>query len=247
MADIRKVIVPKASLPPVVSPTESAASAKAIASIISKLSSGVEVLEITTAEDHGLFVNDIVNISGSSQTDFNKDNAIVYARISSTKFQIIGSSLQVYTSGAKVTKAVGEYIVRFRIISEDRNRVSHWSPQYFISPVPNDLESAEDKNIVVTNTGGLLVAKWNVSAKANEDLSKNPSAASAAYDVYVAWGSQTAGTGELQYFSTVVGNSTVIPVEDGKASYRILVQAMSYPRKVVPSVAIADSGVETIA
>lgn len=246
MAEIKKVIIPKSSLPPVVSPEESISSSKSISTIVPKSVSGVNVLEITTADDHGFLVEDIINIFKSTETDFNIENAIVYAVVSSKKFQIIGSSSQTYTSGAKVSKAAGEYVVRFRIVSEDRNRYSHWSPQYFVSPVPNSFEAAEDKNIRVTQVNDLLIAQWNISAKANEELSKTPSAASASYDVYVAWGSQAAGTGQLEYFGTVVGSSIVIPVESGKLSYRVLVQATAYPKKVVPSVTIADTGLALI-
>lgn len=246
MADIKKVIVPKSSLPPVVSPQDSSASSRSISAILSTSVSGTNVLEITTIEDHGFVVDDIVNISKSIQSDFNIENAIVYSVVSSKKFRIIGSSSQTYTSGAKVAKAAGEYVVRFRIISEDRNRVSHWSPQYLVSPVPNSFAAAEDKNIKVTQAGNILIAQWNVSAKANEELSKTPSAASASYDVYVAWGSQSTGTGQLEYFGTVVGSSIVIPVEAGKASYRVLIQATAYPKKVVPAVAIADTGLAVL-
>ena len=136
-----------------------------------------------------------------------------------------------------------EYVVRYRIISEDRNRISHWSPQFAISPQPLDLEAAEDENIVLSVSGDSLIAKWNISAWAQEEFEKNPSLALSSYDVYVAWGSQQGSVGSLEYFATVSGNYISIPKDPTALSARVVVQNMTYPRQYLPRVAIADSKV----
>lgn len=135
------------------------------------------------------------------------------------------------------------YVVRFRIVSEDLNRMSHWSPQYLINPTAIDLSAAEDSNIAITNNGSILTAQWNVSAAAQAEFQKNPSQSVNNYDLYVAWGTAPGSTGTLEYFGTVTGNSAVIPVPQGKLSVRVLVQTMTYPRKVLSSVTIADTAV----
>lgn len=135
------------------------------------------------------------------------------------------------------------YVVRFRIVSEDYNRMSHWSPQYLINPKAIDLSAAEDKNIVVSGNTSIITAQWNVSAAAQEEFQKNPSLSVNSYDVYVAWGTSQNSVGTLEYFGTIAGNSTVIPVPAGKVSARVLIQTMTYPRKVLSSVAVADSAV----
>jgi hypothetical protein len=44
----------------------------------------------------------------------------------------------------------GEYLLRYRVVSEDKNRTSHWSPVYkidvarFIEPVSGDIRALED-------------------------------------------------------------------------------------------------------
>ena len=44
----------------------------------------------------------------------------------------------------------GEYLLRYRIVSEDKNRTSHWSPVYkidvasFINPVVGDIRALDD-------------------------------------------------------------------------------------------------------
>lgn len=137
----------------------------------------------------------------------------------------------------------GKYLVRYRIISEDRNRISHWSPQFEISPSPLDLTAAEDKNIDLALIGESLIAKWNISAWAQEEFAKNPTLSTASYDVYVAWGSSLGSVGPLDYYATVSGNYISIPREVGALSVRVAIQNLTYPRQYLESVAIADSGV----
>jgi hypothetical protein len=48
----------------------------------------------------------------------------------------------------------GEYLLRYRIISEDKNRTSHWSPVYKIDATP--FIQDVDSNIDVTPSGILI-------------------------------------------------------------------------------------------
>lgn len=139
------------------------------------------------------------------------------------------------------------YVVRYRIISEDRNRISHWSPQFSLSPVPLDLEAAEDANVVLQVVGASLTAKWNISAQAQEEFAKNPSLALSSYDIYVGWG-DSGGTAPLEYFATVSGNYISIPIPQSPVPTitRVVVQNMTYPRQYLPRVAVADSGLFTL-
>lgn len=137
----------------------------------------------------------------------------------------------------------GKYVVRYRIISTDRNRISHWSPQFLVSPIELNFEAEEDRNIAVTVAGSTLVVKWNISAKAQAEFNKNPNLELTSYDVYLAWGLSPTSTDPLQYYATSSGNYITIPLETGKESVRVVVQAITYPRQYTPSVAIADSKV----
>jgi hypothetical protein len=137
----------------------------------------------------------------------------------------------------------GKYVVRYRIISSDRNRISHWSPQFLVSPTALNFDAVEDRNIAISIAGSTLVVKWNISAKAQEEFNKNPNLERTTYDVYLAWGLSPTSTDPLQYYATSSGNYLTIPIETGKESVRIVVQAITYPRQYTPSVAIADSKV----
>lgn len=137
----------------------------------------------------------------------------------------------------------GDYIVRYRIISNDRNRFSHWSPQFDVAPTPTNFELSEDKNIAIEAAGATLVVKWNVSAKAQAEFNKNPNLELTSYDVYLAWGSSPTSTDPVEYYATSSGNYLTIPIQTGRESVRVVVQSITYPRKYTASVAIADSGV----
>ena len=65
----------------------------------------------------------------------------------------------------------GEYLIRYRIISEDKNRTSHWSPIYTINALPfiKDVEST------ITVTPGEIIITWEDKNKAS------------AYDIFVSY------------------------------------------------------------
>lgn len=124
-----------------------------------------------------------------------------------------------------------KYVIRFRIVSEDKNRVSHWSPQYLLEPKP--LELADDDRISVTSGNGILAISW-------EELEPG---SVAPYDVWVAWGTQSGSTGLSEFKATVSGNYVTIPIPDGKVSAQVFVQNMTVPRKQLPSLVVAQTSV----
>lgn len=140
-----------------------------------------------------------------------------------------------------------EYVVRFRVVSDDRNRVSHWSPQYF---VPLEQKTLAETNIVTVGNGLISVA-WS----ANEDPGT-------VYDIYAAWGFENASSVgtvypdqspeviadptllEKYYYKSVVGNNVIFFVPPGALAVKIYVQKVSYPKGVIAtSRLIAESPV----
>lgn len=121
-----------------------------------------------------------------------------------------------------------QYVVRFRVVSEDRNRSSHWSPQYRL-----DLEPVQivESNMVTVGTGFITV-NW-------------PSDDASLYDIYVAWGfTNTTSVGTPEYFGTLSGNVSTIAIPSGALAVKVYVQTVSYPKgSIVPSALIAESSV----
>lgn len=67
--------------------------------------------------------------------------------------------------------SIGHY-VRYRVVSEDRNRYSHWSPVYLVKVAPFTLMGS----VSVSNTPAIVSAVWG-------DALDRPR-----YDVFVRWG-----------------------------------------------------------
>jgi hypothetical protein len=103
------------------------------------------------------------------------------------------------------------YIIRYRFISDDKNRTSHWSPQHEISSnaitqVQYSASTSPDKNVIT------LV--WNLL----DHISS--------YDVFVSWDS-----GAWEFLTTTSTNSLVTMKKAGKTSVKFSVQVSSFPRQ----------------
>lgn len=129
---------------------------------------------------------------------------------------------------------IESYVVRYRIISEDRNRVSHWSPQFYVSANAPELEDLS--NIEVTKSQNSIIVTWQLDNDAEIPQT----------DVFVAWGDDVSGVGLYEYYATVTATSITIPIPSGKESVDVKVQLSVYPRKLVDSRLIADSGIQSL-
>jgi hypothetical protein len=88
----------------------------------------------------------------------------------------------------------GKYLLRYRIISEDKNRTSHWSPIYdvdvsnFIDPVFGELQ--------ISNNDRAINAFWEASPFASS------------YDIFVSFGIYNVGTSAIAWGSYVYQGSS---------------------------------------
>lgn len=103
------------------------------------------------------------------------------------------------------------YIIRYRFISDDKNRSSHWSPQHeikssIISQAQHSVSTSPDKNIIT------LV--WD----AMDHISS--------YDIFVSWDG-----GDWEFLSTANTNSLVTMKKTGKVSVKFSVQVASFPKQ----------------
>ena len=99
------------------------------------------------------------------------------------------------------------YSVRYRIVSEDRNRSSHWSPIYNLQA--NYTLETFGLLVVEKNASHVLVI-WNpVSIKKNGTLVKKATE----YDVWLNW-HRSDDDGDWLLFERVEGTSlTILPVD----------------------------------
>ena len=123
--------------------------------------------------------------------------------------------------------------IRYRIISEDRNRYSYWSPIFKIVYPPTS-----DAGLPYTTTERIHIDEIGNSPKTLIVLWSNPSTYSSnleeifgkneTFDIYIRWSTQNTPTEEewedWQYASTVSSNTLSLVVPSGKNAFGIEVQ-----------------------
>jgi hypothetical protein len=93
----------------------------------------------------------------------------------------------------------GEYFLRYRVISEDRNRTSHWSPVYNVYP---NYELEPTGPLLVEKNGGHVLLVWN---PANIKKDGNLIRKAKEYDIWLRW--HRDDDGDWQFFERIEGTS----------------------------------------
>jgi hypothetical protein len=112
-----------------------------------------------------------------------------------------------------------KYNTRYRVISEDRNRTSHWSPIY----------NSDGVDLVIT--GGAVSRAGNVITAVWEDQNDFPE-----YDVFVKFDSN-----EFFYHGTSKVHSYSF-LKTGTTTVRVKVQIVSSKKEIKAALNIFDSG-----
>ena len=115
------------------------------------------------------------------------------------------------------------YVVRYRIISEDKNRTSHWSPTFVTNAVP-----VESVSGALSITSSIITAVWG-------DELNRPS-----YDVFVKFDS-----GSFFYHGTTPVHTYQF-LNTGTTSVHVKVQIASSIKEVKAGLVIFDSGLESL-
>ena len=115
------------------------------------------------------------------------------------------------------------YAVRYRIISEDKNRTSHWSPIFVTSAIP-----------IQSVNGALSITETIITAVWGDELNR-PS-----YDVFVKFDS-----GNFSYHGTSAVHSYSF-LNTGTTSVHVKIQIASSVKQVKTALVIFDSGIESL-
>ena len=148
MADesIKKVRVPKSTLP-------TNGYMPILGAIVSPLAPTVVTYQ--TAAKHKLIPGSKTDIFGLKPDSFNTNpnSTIVVATVTDDTFTVFKSDLPSTPSGSTNPDIIGfatvpfalNYLVRYRIVNEDKNLYSHWSPIYNIgNEYEDDVTSSID-------------------------------------------------------------------------------------------------------
>jgi hypothetical protein len=116
-----------------------------------------------------------------------------------------------------------KYNIRYRIISEDKNRSSHWSPIY--NSIGSDINVTSG---AVSKTEQIITAVW-------EDQNS-----SSTYDVFVKFDSN-----QFVYKGIATGHSYSF-ANQGTTSVRVIIQAVSSKKEIKEDFLVYDSGIQSL-
>jgi hypothetical protein len=103
-----------------------------------------------------------------------------------------------------------KYVVRYRIVSEDRNRTSHWSAQYKLNaPAITNI----NHSISVDATANTIKLVWDEVSNIS------------GYDIYVKWDS-----GSWSHITTTTNNNYTCLIKDSSTSVQFAVQVPTFPK-----------------
>lgn len=119
------------------------------------------------------------------------------------------------------------YIVRYRIVSEDRNRNSHWSPQYKLPVLPYIDEDTPAVNFAIglDATKKIISIAWTPTADINNE-----------FDVYLKWDSA-----DWVYEKRVLAPAYTVLAKQGATSVKVCVQIPTFPTKKFEHAKIFES------
>jgi len=127
----------------------------------------------------------------------------------------------------------GQYIVRYRIVSEDRNRNSHWSPQYklpldpYIELDDNGIPIDPPVNFAIglDATKKIISIAWTPTADINNE-----------FDVYLKWDSA-----DWVYEKRVLAPAYTVLAKQGATSVKVCVQIPTFPTEKFEHAKIFES------
>jgi hypothetical protein len=116
------------------------------------------------------------------------------------------------------------YVIRYRIVSEDKNRSSHWSPQYSI-PSPT-LDTVEYSVTIGTGSPKTIVSIWEHTQGLSADN----------YDVYLKWtvpeiAPAIAIPDVWEYITTTSSPSFSTIKRSGATKVQVAVQVPTFPKE----------------
>jgi hypothetical protein len=124
------------------------------------------------------------------------------------------------------------YFVRYRVISSDKNRSSHWSPYYLL------LKGIIPKvpcSVSVTGTSLKVINMVWQHPKVSDDPDETEISIFKEYDVYI---KTNLSNDTWSHIATVPSTSFTTLVPSGISSFQVAVQVPVYPKTYSPDAAI---------
>jgi hypothetical protein len=118
------------------------------------------------------------------------------------------------------------YLVRYRVVSEDKNRSSHWSQYYEVDVIPEiDRDRVIDgvltpepwisHSLVLSENKQIINVVWTPPTNLKSD-----------FDLYVKWGSD-----DFKYLASIQTSSYTVQTLTGYSTVEFALQVPTFPKK----------------
>lgn len=116
---------------------------------------------------------------------------------------------------------IAKYLVRYRVISEDKSRTSAWSPKYAVEArtVQNIIGNVTVPYTIFSN-GDRLTLSWTTP----ETLT------SPTFDIYVSWSTDNSTWTSYEFAGTAAAESFTVAVEPGEKYVKFWNQITTFPK-----------------
>lgn len=115
-----------------------------------------------------------------------------------------------------------KYILRYRFISEDKNRISHWSPVYKI--IAEDTPTEILNSMIIDTENRVVNLAWEPQSNIQE------------YYIYIKW-----NNGEWQYYTKTSQTNYSIVYDASKTYLNIAVQTNTIPLERFPDATLFEN------
>jgi hypothetical protein len=118
------------------------------------------------------------------------------------------------------------YLVRYRVVSEDKNRSSHWSQYYEVDVIPeidrdrviNGVPAPEpwiSHSLVLSENKQIINVVWTPPTNLKSD-----------FDLYVKWGEN-----DFKYLASIQTSSYTVQTLTGYSTVEFALQVPTFPKK----------------
>lgn len=135
--------------------------------------------------------------------------------------KVIVPPSRLLSANAESGSAAAKYLVRYRVISEDKSRTSAWSQKYAIESrtVQTIINGATVPHTIFSN-GDRITLSWTTP----EQLT------SPSFDIYVRWSVDNVAWDPWEFSGTATAESFTVAVKSGKKYVQLWTQITTFPK-----------------
>lgn len=123
------------------------------------------------------------------------------------------------------------YVFRYRITSEDKSQVSHWSPQYYVPFLGPEDDPLDMPMVDAEKVNRFAAITWDIPERYNADT----------VDVYIQWGQGGTPSIPWTYLTRSYTNTASVEIPSGVNQIWVWIQYITSPREKIDEAFIVQT------